>query len=288
MSFISLVGALRMCAGRHQAAGLARALPGGLLRLVGGVRFGRGGAIEAGLDDRQFALGAAEELVGVLGGEALDQRLRIGEADVLDRGAHQAAQHEQRLLARDQHPRQVIQRGLRVRAAQRFVQRRDEVVVPFAVLVVDRDPALEEVAERGRIERLGDPGGVERFGLVEQEAPVAVGAGDQRLARLGRERQGAFERLGACRADWPSAAASSRWRISTCARLSSAALSSKLGFSVVAPTSVTVPRSTKGRKPSCCARLKRWISSTNSSVRWPACRGLVGLGEGLLEVGDAR
>ena len=49
-----------------------------------------------------------------------------------------------------------------------------------------------------------------------------------------------------------------------------AALSSKLGFSVVAPTSVTVPSSTTPRKPSCCARLKRWISSTNSRVFCPA------------------
>ncbi len=44
------------------------------------------------------------------------------------------------------------------------------------------------------------------------------------------------------------------------------AFSAKDGFSVVAPTSVTVPSSTIGRKPSCWARLKRWISSTNSSV----------------------
>ena len=39
---------------------------------------------------------------------------------------------------------------------------------------------------------------------------------------------------------------------------------------MVAPTRVTVPSSTTGRKPSCWARLKRWISSTNSSVPWPA------------------
>src|SRR5690606_37381180 len=74
---------------RHQAARLARAAPGGLLRLVDGIRFGRGGEIEAGLRDRQLAFGAAEELVGVLGGEALHHRLRIGEADVLHRRADQ-------------------------------------------------------------------------------------------------------------------------------------------------------------------------------------------------------
>ena len=41
---------------------------------------------------------------------------------------------------------------------------------------------------------------------------------------------------------------------------------------MVAPTSTTVPSSTYGRNPSCCARLKRWISSTNSSVPCPAVR----------------
>ena len=41
---------------------------------------------------------------------------------------------------------------------------------------------------------------------------------------------------------------------------------------MVAPISVIVPFSTTGRKPSCWARLKRWISSTNSNVPWPVRR----------------
>ena len=44
---------------------------------------------------------------------------------------------------------------------------------------------------------------------------------------------------------------------------------SKLGFSVVAPISVIVPASTCGRKASCCALLKRWISSANRIVPRP-------------------
>ena len=115
-----------------------------LLRHVGGVRFGRGGEIEAGLDDRELALGRAEEIVGVLGGEALDQRLRVGEADILDRGAGQPAEQVERLLAGGQHPREIVERRLRVGAADRFVKRGDEVVMALAVLVVDRDPAVEQ------------------------------------------------------------------------------------------------------------------------------------------------
>ena len=49
-------------------------------------------------------------------------------------------------------------------------------------------------------------------------------------------------------------------------------MSSKDGFSVVAPTSTIVPSSMTGRNESCWARLKRWISSTNSSVPCPTSR----------------
>ena len=42
------------------------------------------------------------------------------------------------------------------------------------------------------------------------------------------------------------------------------------GFSVVAPISVIVPSSTCGRNASCCALLKRWISSTKRIVRLPS------------------
>ena len=50
-------------------------------------------------------------------------------------------------------------------------------------------------------------------------------------------------------------------------RESKAALTSNDGFSVVAPISVIVPSSTLGSSASCCALLKRWISSMNRTVR---------------------
>jgi hypothetical protein len=53
-------------------------------------------------------------------------------------------------------------------------------------------------------------------------------------------------------------------------RDSSGAVSSKLGFSVVAPISVMTPFSTQGRNASCCARLNRWISSQNRIVPRPS------------------
>ena len=68
-----------------------------------------------------------------------------------------------------------------------------------------------------------------------------------------------------------SASPSGRRRY-TRARDSSAEFSSKAGFSVVAPIRVSVPSSTKGRKASCCALLKRCTSSTNSTHWRPAAR----------------
>ena len=49
----------------------------------------------------------------------------------------------------------------------------------------------------------------------------------------------------------------------------SAPLTSKEGFSVVAPIRMMQPFSTKGRNASCWALLKRWISSTKTMVFSP-------------------
>ena len=70
--------------------------------------------------------------------------------------------------------------------------------MPLAVLVVDRHPAMQQVAELGGTERLGDLDREQCLDLVEQEAAVAVGAGDQRFARIRRHRQGpVLHRFGA-------------------------------------------------------------------------------------------
>ena len=55
----------------------------------------------------------------------------------------------------------------------------------------------------------------------------------------------------------------------------------KLGFSVVAPIRVIVPRSTWGRKASCCALLNRWISSQKRIVPRPSRRRVLRLADDL-------
>ena len=68
------------------------------------------------------------------------------------------------------------------------------------------------------------------------------------------------------------ASSSSGLSTNTFDRDSNAALTSNDGFSVVAPIRTMSPLSTRGRKASCWALLKRWISSTKTIVRLPVMR----------------
>src|SRR3546814_6438504 len=90
------------------------------------IRLGSRGAIEAGLQNRQLAFGAAQKLIGILGGKTLKQRLRIGKTDILAGEADDAAQDIKRFLTRDQHSGQIVKRRLRIGTAQRFMQRSEE------------------------------------------------------------------------------------------------------------------------------------------------------------------
>ncbi len=71
---------------------------------------------------------------------------------------------------------------------------------------------------------------------------------------------------------WISSSTDSACKTKTLHRDNSAELISKEGFSVVAPMRIMLPFSTKGRNASCCALLKRWISSTNTIVFSPMSR----------------
>ena len=194
------------------------------------------------------------------------------------------------ILAGIEHAGEIIERRVRVGAAHRLVQRGDQVVVAVLRLVVDRRAALQHLLQRRGVEdlarawpraRLPRPASARRgrrhrpCGPARRAPPRRAAAACPRPPRHGpRSRR--------------IAASSSDRNTITRARDSSAALSSKDGFSVVAPTSVTVPSSITGRKLSCWARLKRWISSTNSSVPRPDHATRPRRLEHLLEIGDAR
>ena len=152
--------------------------------------------------------------------------------------------------------------------------------------VVQRHAPLQDVGERRRIERVALP--ADRPG----SRPCSRGSGRRRRrarsgARAPRHRAAArcpiarsARAISAASAGWSSRLSTRTWQ-----RDSSAPVSAKDGFSVVAPIRVTVPSSTWASSPSCWARLKRWISSMNRSVVWPVRRRALRLLVDLAQVG---
>ena len=90
----------------------------------------------------------------VLGCDGDRQRLRVGVADVFRGEANQPPRDVERILAGLDHPRQPVDRSVRIAVAHRLVQRRNQVVVLFARLVVEERAPLDRLLRRAR-RRLG-------------------------------------------------------------------------------------------------------------------------------------
>jgi hypothetical protein len=133
--------------------------------------------------------GDPRKVVGVLGRVGEHQRHGIGLADVLGGGANQPTGHEQRVLAAGQHSREPIERRVRVRAADRLMQGRNEVVVLLAVLVVGGAAFLQHLAQLLGRQELGGSDVEQGLRQRQQVAAVAVGERGQRRAGLGLQRQ---------------------------------------------------------------------------------------------------
>ena len=146
------MGALRRCSG----TGSARFLRCPLDRAVGGVDgvgFGREREIDDGLGEREIAFGQAEEVDSIARGRCRGSALRLGEADVFDGHADDAAREIHRVFAGFQHAAEPVERGVGIGVAHGFVQRGDEVVVLLAGFVVEQDAVLQSVGD----DRVGDP-----------------------------------------------------------------------------------------------------------------------------------
>ena len=70
------------------------------------------------------------------------QRLRRGQADILDGHAHDAAREIERIFAAGKHAAQPIKRGVGIGVAHALVQRGDQVVVLLAGFVVHQHALL--------------------------------------------------------------------------------------------------------------------------------------------------
>ena len=196
---------------------------------------------------------------------------------------------------------QPVERGVGVRAAHALDEGADGVVVLVAVAVVAQGAGAGCSARPPQADAhhaVGRSGGVvatassSALSAVRASPPAtrtrcpiasSVDLGAGRAAGRAPRRRARGAGCGA------TSASSSGLSWKTRLRESSGALTSKKGFSVVAPIRMTVPSSTCGSSASCCALLKRWISSTRRIVRWFATwRRRCALGDDLADVGDAR
>ncbi len=107
------------------------------------VRFGREREVDDGFSECEVAFGGAEEVDHVARGEAEVQSFGRGEADVFDGHADNAARDVERILTGFDHAAEPVEGGVGVGVANGFVQRRDEVVVLLAALVVHKDALLQ-------------------------------------------------------------------------------------------------------------------------------------------------
>ena len=206
------------------------------------------------------------------------QRLRVGVADVLGGEDDHAPDDEAGVLATLEHHGQVVQRGVGVRATRGLDPGRGVVVVAVAALVVEDRPPLQGVLGPLQGDPLARPARG-RSRLASSSAFRAVRASPSlRAARNSSAPRSTSTAPAAARSSTTSTSSAVRaCRAYTRRRESSAPLTSKAGFSVVAPISVTSPSSTAGSRASCWALLKRWISSRNRIVSLPlACRRCAG------------
>ena len=204
----------------------------------------------------------------------MDQRLRVGEPDILDRHAHQPPRQETRILAGVEHAGEIV------RAPHPDRSRGSSCAAPRSGC--SGRPAPCRRSARGAGSPRPRPASSKiSSGLAARQissarvstarpSPSAKRASASRASGVSGSSR--FSSNSARPSRKSSAPSSSDLKVSTRARDRSAALSAKDGFSVVAPTSVIVPSSITGRKASCWARLKRWISSTKSKVPLPPSR----------------
>ena len=135
---------------RHrQGAALAHLGQGCIDRDIGGVGFRRGGQVGDRLGQRDAPLGQADDVQRLLGGHRDLQGARVGVADVLGGEDDHAPGDEQRILAGLEHPRQPVDGGVGVGAAQTLDEGGDDVVVLFAALVVEERGLLQGGFHRG-------------------------------------------------------------------------------------------------------------------------------------------
>ena len=149
---------------------------------VGRVALGRRGQIDRRFGQRNAGLGHTDLVHRIEAGIGQQQGVGIGQSDVLRGENHQPAGDEAGLLAAGEHPCQVVDRSIGIAAPHRFEEGRDDIVVLFAVLVVEGDVLLQAVGDQP----VGDRqpalvGRQQNVQNIEQLARIAAREAEQRL-----------------------------------------------------------------------------------------------------------
>ena len=209
-------------------------------------------------------------------------------------------EHEERVVARLEHAHHPVDRRVGIAAAHRLDERADDVVVLLAGLVVEERRGGSRPRPRPRAVTLRlarRASSVVGHDLERRQRAPRVAAG-----RLGDGARARRRRPSRCCA--PRPCSSSRERAprgarrgrppraprggTPCSARAARRSRRRSGSRSSRRRATIVPSSTCGRNASCCALLKRWISSTKTIVRWPVEReALARRGDDLAQLADA-
>jgi len=158
------------------------------------VRFGGAGDVDDCLRERNPSLRQPDEFHGGQGGVSHQDRPGIGVSHIFRGGNDEPPGDKARIIARSKHARHPIERGIRIAAAQGFDERRGDVVMLVAFLIIDERAFLHAFLGHGQGHRDVAIGLRRRCECGEfqgvQEAPrVAVGLMDEMRSRFGVEPQ---------------------------------------------------------------------------------------------------
>ena len=154
-----------------------------LERGVDGVALRRTGEIDDGIGEREFALRAAEAVVGGPGVDGELQAARVGQTDVLHRHAHDAPREIARITTTVDHTAEPVERGIRVGAAHAFVKRRHLVVELLAALVEAATRAARDLGGLRHADASLDRKVGRDLEHVERTTTIAIGRAGEQVER---------------------------------------------------------------------------------------------------------
>ena len=157
--------------------------------LIRRVRFGGHREIDGDLGQRLVAFRSPQEMNRLLRRDGLLERSRVGQSDVLDGDAHQAARQVQPVFPGFEHAGQPVERRVHVGGTNALMQRRNQIEVFLAALVVEQHLAVDRGFDGLAAENAIAGHRRRQFQDVVRRASVAIRIDRDLLQQLARRRQ---------------------------------------------------------------------------------------------------